>query len=88
MRGPFFADLPPPQRKEEDKMNSGIPTWTPPHAATAMRLRRWWLQYRLQCNEGDLAGIEREVRELDGQRREALRRNLLLRLALREGRSR
>ena len=64
-------------------MNTGIPTWTPPRHPT--RLRRWWLQYRLQCNEGDLAGIERDVRELDRQRREALRCNLLLRLALRDG---
>lgn len=63
-------------------MNPGIPTWSA--ARHPARLRRWWLRYRLECNEGDLAGIEREVRELDRQRREALRRNLLLRLALRD----
>ena len=47
-------------------------------------LRLWWLQYRLQCSEVDLAGIERESRALNEERRSVLQRNLLLRSALRD----
>lgn len=45
-------------------------------------LRQWWLRYQLECSEGELAGIEREGRTLEEERRAALRRNLYLRTAL------
>ncbi len=47
-------------------------------------LRHWWLRYQLECSEGELAGIEREGRTLDEERRIALRRNLWLRSVLQD----
>lgn len=55
---------------------------------TGNLLRQWWLRYQLECSEGELAGIEREGRTLDEERRAALRHNLVLRSALRDSKDR
>jgi len=50
-------------------------------------VRQWWLRYQLECSEGELAGIERDRCALDEERRVALRRNLVLRSALKDSTS-
>lgn len=55
-----------------------------PVRRTGGMLRQWWLRYQLECSEGELAGIEREGRTLEEERRAALRRNLWLRTALQD----